>query len=62
MKNFRTYQLAVAFYHQTRKLKLRGHLANQLDRAASSICLNLAEGKGRNSAKDQIRFFHMAMP
>ena len=30
------------------------------DRAASSIVLNLAEGRGRGTKADQKRFFHMA--
>ena len=30
------------------------------DRAASSIVLNLAEGRGRGTRADQKRFFHMA--
>lgn len=60
MKNFRTYQIAVEFYHLTAAEKLPGHLKDQLLRAASSVVLNLAEGAGRFSAKDQKRFFHIA--
>ena len=61
MKNFRTFHLAVKFYRQVRTLKLPGHLKDQLFRAASSICLNLAEGRGKVSRKDQLRYFHIAM-
>ena len=60
MKNFRTYQLAVEFYRLTRSLKLPAHLRDQLARASSSIALNLAEGAGRNTTQDQIRFFSIA--
>jgi four helix bundle protein len=60
MKNFRTYQIAVEFYHLSAEEKLPGHLRDQLRRAASSVVLNLAEGSGRFSAKDQKRFFHIA--
>jgi four helix bundle protein len=62
MKNrFRTYDLAVAFYHSSQRLKLKSALREQLNRAAASIALNLAEGRGKPTVKDQIRFFHIAM-
>jgi four helix bundle protein len=61
MKNFRTYELAVAFYRHSRTLEIGGNLKEQLERAAASIALNLAEGRGRKTAKDQIRFFQIAM-
>jgi hypothetical protein len=43
LTNFRTYQLAVQFYRQIKRLKLPAHLSNQLLLAAHSIALNLAE-------------------
>ena len=60
MKNFRTYHLAVQFYHQIQTVTVPGHLRNQLDRAASSIPLNLAEGQGRIGQKDKLRFYRYA--
>ena len=61
MKNFRTFDLAVSFYHTCTSLSLRGNAKDQLDRASRSIVLNLAEGRGKPSLKDQLRFFHIAM-
>ena len=57
---FRTYELAVRFYRETRSCRLPGHLKNQFDRAASSIALNLNEGWGRSSRPDRNRFFTIA--
>ena len=60
LKNFRTYHLSVALYRSTRTLRLPSHLRSQLDRAASSVTLNLAEGAGRRTTADQRRFFDIA--
>ena len=59
-KNFRTYNLAVEFYKSIKTLNLSTNLKNQLERACSSVALNLAEGSGRRTIKDQIRFFNIA--
>ena len=61
MKNFRTFKIAVAFYHQSQALKVNGPLKDQLTRASQSIVLNLAEGRGRQSMKDQKRFFYISL-
>ena len=60
MKNFRTFDLAVEFNRQCRQLKLRASLREQLLRAAESIALNLAEGRGKLTAKDQRKYFSIA--
>ena len=61
MKNFRTFDLAVTFYRQVEQAQVSGHLREQLRRAAESIALNLAEGRGRPTRREQIRFFSIAM-
>ena len=61
MHDFRSLQLAAAFYRSAKTVPLSGDLKDQLIRAASSACLNLAEGRGRGSLKDQVRFFHIAL-
>src|SRR5262245_57376276 len=38
----------------------RAHLRDQLDRAASSIVANIAEGAGEFSRKEKARFYRMA--
>ena len=60
MENFRTVNIAVEFYQMCHTFKLTGDARNQLDRAARSIALNLGEGRGRKTRKDQKRFFQIA--
>ena len=60
MKNFRSFILAVDFNRQCRRLKVRGSIRDQLLRAAESIALNLAEGRGKPTVKDQKKFFSIA--
>ena len=61
MKNFRTFNLAVEFYRMMRALRLPGPEQDQCRRAALSIALNLAEGRGKSTTRDQLRFFSIAM-
>lgn len=61
LNHFRTYKIAVEFHHQCRSAQFPDYLRDQLLRSSSSIALNLAEGSGRSTAKDQLRFFHQAM-
>ena len=60
IKNFRTYSIAVEFYHLAIALNPRRPLKDQLERAASSIVLNLAEGSGKSSPADRGRFYQIA--
>jgi len=61
MYTFRTYNLAVEFYKTGKTLKLPSALKDQFARAASSIALNLSEGSGRRTSKDQAHFFQIAL-
>jgi len=58
--SFRTYELAVQFYRDTRDLALPRHLKDQFDRAASSIALNLHEGSAKSSRRDRLRYYEIA--
>ena len=60
LKNFRTYNLAIDFCKLLNSLKVTGPLKNQLTRASTSIALNLAEGNGRQTTKDKIKFYYIA--
>ena len=59
-QNFKTYQLAVQFYHLAVNLQLPRHPRDQMVRSASSVALNLAEGSGKSSKADQKRYFETA--
>ena len=61
LSNFRTYQLSVVFHRRCQEYYFPAYLKNQLLRAASSISLNLAEGCGKPTTKDRLRFYHIAM-
>jgi four helix bundle protein len=57
------YRLALAFRRSLAPLaKVRGiaPLRDQLFRAADSVVLNIAEGAGRNSRSDKLRFYKIA--
>jgi four helix bundle protein len=60
MQNFRTYQLALEFVREARKVKLHAPFKDQFERAVLSIALNLAEGSAKKSAKDRNRFYQTA--
>ena len=60
MVNFRTYELATVYFKECQKVRVAAFLRNQLDRAASSIVLNLAEGNGRQTTNDRKHFFQIA--
>ena len=61
LKKFRAFNLSVEFYHSCQKLRINRHLYDQLIRASSSIALNLAEGYGKATPKDQKRFYQISL-
>ena len=61
MQKFRTYQLAIQFYHQSNHLKLKQPMKDQFQRALLSIVLNLAEGTAKPTAKDRRRFYRISL-
>ncbi len=61
MKNFKTYQLAVQFYNNSKGLYLKEPLKNQFQRAILSIVLNLAEGSTKCSNKERRRFYRTSL-
>ena len=60
MKTFKTLDLAIEFYELAMEVEATGHLKDQLNRASSSISLNLSEGNAKGSAKDKRNFFRTA--
>src|SRR3954463_12544422 len=60
MKNFRTYQMAKELFQAGQKLKLKGAIKDQFERASLSVVLNLAEGSAKTGA-DRKRFFTIAL-
>ena len=60
-QKFKTYQLAINFYHNSRNLKLREPLKNQFHRASLSIVLNLAEGSAKPTAKERRKFYRISL-
>lgn len=60
MASFRTYDLAIEFYQKAAEVSVPKHLRDQLNRAASSIALNLAEGNAKFSYRDKARIYQIA--
>ena len=64
-ERLRVYSLALDFLELAAELVAtlpRGHafIADQLRRAAMSICLNIAEGAGEFAQQEKARFYRMA--
>lgn len=61
LSKFRTYQLSLELYREVKTVKLPHYLKDQLLRASSSVCLNLAEGSAKPTVKDRATFYAIAM-
>lgn len=63
-QNFPVYQKAETLYQEIvpyiAPQKVRDYLKDQLERALSSIVLNIAEGSGKVSRKDKKNFYVIA--
>lgn len=61
MKSFRTLELAIQYYGVLEKIEIPHHLKEQLNRASSSVALNLSEGNAKLSFKDKKRIYQIAL-
>ena len=61
MTGFKALNLAVELYKECEKLSLKNPVKDQLMRASLSVPLNISEGSGRRTPKDQKRFYSIAL-
>lgn len=61
MKNFRTYDLAMAFYCDCKGLKFKAPFKDQFDRALLSMLLNLVEGSAKPTSRDRRKFYAISL-
>ncbi len=61
LAKFEVYQLSLELYRECVKLPAPHHVKDQLNRAALSICLNLAEGSGKPSWKEKRRYYSISL-
>ncbi len=61
MKRFRTYQIALSFYKDCKRLRLQNPIKNQFERASLSIVLNLSEGSAKPTRADRRKFYHISL-
>lgn len=60
LRDFKVFQVATEFYQCCKALQVPHFLKDQLLRASSSVALNIAEGSGKFSPKDQRRFYSIS--
>lgn len=56
----KTIQFILLVESIRKRMKFKISLIDQLDRASSSVVLNIAEGNGKFSGKDRCRYFDIA--
>ena len=61
MKKLKTYKLAMDFYMNSLKLRLKEPQKSQFERATLSIVLNIAEGTAKPSNKERKRYYIHAL-
>jgi len=61
LQKFKTYNLAVQFYHNACKLHVKSPMKSQFQRAVLSIVLNLEEGSAKSSDKDRKKFYEISL-
>jgi len=61
MIQLRSYELAIELYQLSKGVRLPAFLKDQLQRATSSVALNLAEGYGKKTTKDRAKYFTIAL-
>jgi four helix bundle protein len=63
-EKLKVYQKAIEFVKWSdeilSKIKTKNTVADQFDRALTSIALNIAEGNGKYFGKDRCRYFDIA--
>ena len=53
--------MAKEFHWACKELKISAYLRDQLLRASSSIALNLAEGSGKKTSREQSRYYNIGL-
>jgi len=60
MSKFMTLELAKEWYRESQKLKIKGAIKNQFERASLSVVLNLSEGQAKPTRKDKSKFYFIS--
>ncbi len=60
IQGFLAYDLAVQLHRKVVVMELGHRIKDQLERASQSVVLNLAEGSGKPTQRDKVRFYAIA--